>query len=197
MTHQSPVYAPAMADQAPGEWLAAAASGDHQGWERLVDRYDSLLWSIARSFRLGQADASDVVQTTWLRLLEHLDRIREPDRVGAWLATTARNECLVLLRRRTRQGVPIDIPDELVATIPPLDQPLLDGERDAELWQALHRLSDLCRSLLRLLASDPAPSYQDVALALDMPIGSVGPRRSRCLEQLRHQLSEAATGQSR
>jgi RNA polymerase sigma factor (sigma-70 family) len=156
-----------------------------------------LLWSIARSFRLGQADASDVVQTTWLRLLEHLGSIRQPERVSGWLATTARNECLALLRRQARQGGTLDNPEQLVADDAAPDEALLQGERDAQLWQALGRLSGLCQGLLRVLAADPPPSYQEVALALDMPIGSIGPRRGRCLEQLRLQLADAAAGDAR
>jgi RNA polymerase sigma factor (sigma-70 family) len=176
--------------------VASAADGNQQAWATLVDRFDGLLWSIARSFRLGQADAADVVQISWLRLLEHLTTIRQPERVGGWLATTVRHECLALLRRQARHGVPLDEPEALVADLPAAEQSLLNEERDAELWDALQRLSDLCRNLLRVLASDPAPTYLEVASALEMPVGSIGPRRGRCLEQLRRQLA-IASGESR
>src|SRR5215471_1430485 len=79
-----------------------AAGGDMQAWERLVDQYSKLIWSITAEYRLVESDAADVVQTTWLRLLEHIDRIQSPDRLGSWLATTARNECLRCLAARKR-----------------------------------------------------------------------------------------------
>jgi RNA polymerase sigma factor (sigma-70 family) len=189
--------APDVADDTPGAWVAAAIAGDQRGWEHLVERYDTLLWSIARSYRLERTDASDVVQLTWLRLLENLERLREPDRVGSWLAATARNECLAWHRRQARSGWELESPDEIVADIPPVDQILLDAERDTELWQAMQRLSDLCARLLRVLAAVPPPSYQEVSASLDMPIGSIGPRRGRCLDQLRGHLADITTGGSR
>src|SRR5690242_10417658 len=79
-----------------------AADGDRMAWERLVSQYERLIWSITVEFKLGESDAADVSQTTWLRLLEHIDRIQHPDRVGSWLAATARNECLRNLAARKR-----------------------------------------------------------------------------------------------
>jgi RNA polymerase sigma factor (sigma-70 family) len=174
-----------------GQLVRLAASGDRRAWESLVDRYEGLLWGIARSHRLDEASASDVVQTTWLRLLEHLDDLRNPDALGGWLATTARNECLRVLRHHARQ-IPIEddrIPEDAVP--PVAEARLLGEERAAELWGALATLSARCQALLRLLASDPAPSYEDVGTALDMPVGSIGPTRGRCLASLRHALTGA------
>src|SRR5215467_2243715 len=87
----------------PADSLRAAAAGDQTAWEAIVDRFSGLVWATARAHRLSRDDASDVAQTTWLRLVEHLDRIREPDKLGAWLATTARHESLRLIRRATRE----------------------------------------------------------------------------------------------
>jgi RNA polymerase sigma factor (sigma-70 family) len=168
-----------------GELVRLAASGERGAWESLVDRYEGLLWSVARSHRLDSASASDVVQTTWLKLLEHVDDLRNPDALGAWLATTARHECLRVLRHQTRT-VPTEddrIPQDSVPSN--LDAQLLAQERDAALWRAFSTLSARCQALLRMLASDPAPSYDDVSAALDMPIGSIGPTRGRCLATLR------------
>lgn len=167
--------------------LAAAAAGDPSAWDALVDRFSGLLWATARSHRLGHSDASDVVQTTWLRLLENLGRIQDPERLGGWLATVARRECLLVLRRGDREPpVPAD---EMLERIPdqrgPLDLALLEAERDAALWACFDQLSDPCRRLLRVLMADPPPAYADVADALDMPIGSIGPTRARCLGKLR------------
>src|ERR1700689_5431729 len=82
--------------------VRGAADGDRRAWERLVDQYARLIWSITVDFKLSESDAADVAQTTWLRLLEHIDRIEYPDRVGSWLAATARNECLRSLAARKR-----------------------------------------------------------------------------------------------
>lgn len=161
----------------------AAAAGDRAAWDALVDRYNGLVWSVARSYRLSTVDASDVVQTTWLRLVEHLGRLQDPERVGAWLATTARRECLRTLRHSARMVAVEDPPEQV--TEPQLDAALLMEERDRALWQAFGGLSERCQALLRLLVADPPPSYDEVSVALDMPVGSIGPTRQRCLDRLR------------
>ena len=161
----------------------AAADGDRAAWNALVDRYNGLVWSVARSHRLSAVDASDVVQTTWLRLVEHLGRLQDPERVGAWLATTARRECLRTLRHSARLLPTEELPEEGVESR--LDAALLVEERDRALWQAFGGLSDRCQTLLRVLVADPPPSYEEIGAALDMPIGSIGPTRQRCLERLR------------
>jgi RNA polymerase sigma factor (sigma-70 family) len=167
--------------------LSAAADGDQAAWNALVDRYNGLMWSIARGFRLGAADAGDAVQRAWLKLVENLDRIQEPERLAAWLATTVRRECLQLIRRnaRTRPMDETDQPELADATTPPVDDALLRQERDAELWRTFARLNERCQRLLRVLMAAPAPAYTEVAAALDMPIGSIGPTRQRCLARLR------------
>jgi RNA polymerase sigma factor (sigma-70 family) len=168
-----------------GAVVPAAKDGDRDAWNALVARYSGLIWSIARAHRLGDADAADVFQTTWLRLVEHLAELRDPERVGAWLATTARHECLRVLRVGQRHVLTDGF--ELVESAgdPDVGTRLLTDERDAALWRAFSRISERCRALLRMLAADPPPSYEDVGAALDMPIGSIGPTRGRCLEQLR------------
>jgi RNA polymerase sigma factor (sigma-70 family) len=175
------------------ELVERIRKGDAAAWDALTERYTGLLWSIARGLRLGDADAADAVQTTWLRLLENLDALRDPERVGSWLATSMRHECYDLLRRtaRVRVGAP-GATDEW-ATLPdpadPLDQALLRDERDAELWRAVGRLKPHCQRLLRVLVTDPPPSYADAAAALGMPLGSIGPTRQRCLSCLRELLA--------
>lgn len=165
--------------------VARAADGDRDAWEALVDRFTNLVWSIARGYGLPDADAADVVQTTWLRLVEHLGRIREPERVGAWLATTARREALSTRRRATRAVV---TEDERLDTGDPAAGPetlALEADRDRLLLRGLSALTERCRVLLRVLSADPPPRYAEVSAALDMPIGSIGPTRARCLERLR------------
>jgi RNA polymerase sigma factor (sigma-70 family) len=175
--------------------VAAAAAGDQEAWNALVARFNGLVWSVARAHRLSPDDASEVVQATWEKLVGHLDRLNDPSAVGAWLATTARNECLKTLRLSARQVLapPEDL--EGPAIDAGVDEGLLTSERDAALWRAFGGLDPGCQRLLRLLVADPPPSYLEVSSALDMPIGSIGPTRARCLEKLRQRA--AAAGLSR
>ena len=171
--------------------VEAARAGNSQAWDALVARFLNRVWAVARAHRLSAADAEDVVQVTWLRLVTHLDTIREPDRVGAWLATTARHECLRVLRKSGRQ-VLVGDEDRLEPTDvapAPVDARVLVTERDAALWHAVSTLSPKCQRLLRTLMADPEPTYEEVSSALDMPIGSIGPTRARCLKHLRERVA--------
>lgn len=170
------------------ELLARASGGDATAWNAIVDRFASLLWAVARGHRLGQEDAADVVQNSWLKLLDHLDDIAQPEALAGWLATTARYECLALLRKRGREHLVRD--DDLATSVVDeqvraLDASLLDDERDAQLWAALGRLSQRCQVLLRALMASDRPNYKAIAEALDMSVGSIGPTRMRCLDKLR------------
>lgn len=166
--------------------LVAAAARDDQGaWDALVRQFNGLLWSIARAYRLSDADAADAVQCTWIKLVEHLDRISEPDRLAGWLSTTARHECLQIIRRSGRLPEPTDEVGDSPDPTPDVDHELLEGERNAVLWRVFEQLPDRCRQLLRVLMASPPPSYADAALALDMPVGSLGPIRQRCLARLK------------
>ena len=172
--------------------VEGAVRGDRSSWERLVDRYLSLLWAVVRAHRLSGNDAADVVQTSWLRLIEHLPRLNDPDRIGAWLATTARRES-VLTRRRLARCQPSNEIDVLVDGVgPDVDAQLLCEERDAALWSAFGRLKPHDQALLWLLTADAGPSYVEIAAALGMPVGSIGPKRARALARLRRELVGAA-----
>jgi RNA polymerase sigma factor (sigma-70 family) len=169
--------------------VAAAARGDEAAWEEIVDRFASLVWATARAHRLSRDDAADVAQTTWLRLVENLDRIQDPERLGAWLATTARRESLRKLRLGARER-PSDEPDLFEAPAEnSVDRLLLQRERDGALWEAFSWLSDRCKTLLRLLVAEYEPSYEEVSAALGLPIGSIGPTRMRCLDRLQRRLA--------
>jgi RNA polymerase sigma factor (sigma-70 family) len=179
---------------ATGVLLKQASDGDQRAWEELVNRFTRLLWSVGRAHRLDTADAADAVQTTWLRLLEHLDRIEDPERLVSWLVTTMRRECLRTLRRTGREQP--HAPGETFEPADPADAAdvtLILAERDAMLWTAFDRMPERCRKLLRLLMTSPPPPYEAVAALLDMPIGSIGPTRKRCLSALRTQLEQAET----
>lgn len=170
--------------------LAASARGEQAAWDELVRRFNGLLWSVARGFRLQVGETDDAVQNAWLRLVENLDRISDPDHLGSWLATTTRRECLQVLRRRSRIGYPTESLETLQVAdpAPDLDAALLADERDAALWAAVHDLPGRCWALLRTLMASPPPSYAEVAAALDMAIGSIGPTRQRCLDHLRRRV---------
>ena len=170
--------------------MARARNGDQTCWDALVARHGGRVWAVARAHRLSAADADDVFQVTFLRLVTHIDTIRDPSRVGAWLKTTARHECLRILRKSNRT-VPsgddeiLDSPDPF---LPPIEARLEADERQVALHAAIERLSEQCQRLLRVLMADPEPSYEEVGQALDMPIGSIGPTRGRCLQRLRREL---------
>jgi RNA polymerase sigma factor (sigma-70 family) len=165
----------------------AAARGDRVAWDGLVEEFGGMVWAIARAHRLSAADAADVAQSTWLRLFKHLDSIHEPERVGAWLATTARRECLRVLRVAQRHVLS---EDELAKAecIDSALEDILTAERDEVLWRCFAQLRPSDQALLRLLVADPRPGYEEIAAALDMPIGSIGPTRGRALDRLRQEL---------
>lgn len=169
--------------------VARVRDGDVEAWVVLTDRFTGLLWSIARGMRLSEADAADAVQATWLRLAENLDSVREPERLGGWLAATVRRECDERLRRseRVRPGGRDAAGgwNGVLSVADPLDEALLHDGRDAALWRALGSLEPFCQRLLRVLMAYPPPSYAEVSAALDVPVGSIGPSRQRCLECLR------------
>jgi RNA polymerase sigma factor (sigma-70 family) len=176
------------------ELVRDAAQGDQKAWNALVERFSGLIWHVARGHRLGDADAADVSQTVWLRLLESLPRLREPAAVAGWLVTTTRHESLRTLRRAGRE-----LPDDHIDLVADRVSQELGPEAVVDLAEtgdlvrrALTRLSVRCQLLLRALAYTPDRSYADVSLALDMPIGSIGPTRGRCLGHLRRSLRSEA-----
>lgn len=169
------------------ELMVAAADGDTEAWDVLLKRFSGLVWSIARVYRLGPADAADVSQVVWLRLLENLGRIRQPDNVGSWLASVTRHECLRIVQRSDREmATPDDIGSAQGDCAEDVDRRLWADECTTALHQAFDTLPPRWRMLLKVLMADPAPCYEEVAAALVMPIGSIGPTRQRSLDRLRH-----------
>jgi RNA polymerase sigma factor (sigma-70 family) len=172
--------------------LSSARDGDQEAWNRLVDRFAGTVWAIARAHRLDEATAADVSQTTWLKLVEHLDGIEQPERVGAWLATTARRESLRVIRMSDRQvptGEDFDLLQAPNAWAP--DGDVLADERRHLLFELVSQLPCRCRLILNLLSADTPLTYRELSEALEMPIGSIGPTRARCLEHLRRLASRA------
>jgi RNA polymerase sigma factor (sigma-70 family) len=173
--------------------VRGAISGSQDAWDQLVERFSGLVWSVARSQSLNTADASDVSQTVWLRLAEHISTLRDPDRVGAWLAVTTRHEAQRVHKRRQFQ---VPVSTERLVRLPeanprPPEADLVASEDSAALWKAFGTLGEACRSLLRMLINDPPPSYAVVSETLGLPVGSIGPTRSRCLHHLREQFELA------
>jgi RNA polymerase sigma factor (sigma-70 family) len=171
-----------------------ANNGEKSAWDQLVERYAPLVWSICRRYQLDRPDADDVGQGVWLRLVEHLPALRDPAALPGWIATTTRRECLRVLRagqRRDEHERPL--PPESAAEIAgragaEADLPgsgLLEAELMDALRAGLMSLSTRCRELLLLLIQDPPLAYADIGARLQLPVGSIGPTRGRCLEALR------------
>jgi RNA polymerase sigma factor (sigma-70 family) len=170
----------------PGDLVRAAAAGDGAAFAALVDRFAGMVWHVARAFRLNDADSADVSQSVWLRLATHIGGIREPDTIGAWLRTTAQNECLSLLRRTGRMvPVGLDVAERADSSAPGVDVGLIADERRRAYAEAFSSLPPRCQALFRLLAADPAITYPRIAEILDIPQGSLGPTRLRCIERVR------------
>jgi RNA polymerase sigma factor (sigma-70 family) len=186
-----------MDDEGPGvaDLVAAAAAGDAQAWDAIVDRYAPLVMSVVRRYRMRSDDGLDVAQTVWLRLVEHLKDIREPRALPGWIVVTTSRECLRLLagEQRTRPMDALQLAEQVsgVDDTPP-DADLLHTERREALLAAFAELSDRQRALLLLLVKDPPPSYEEISVRLDMPLGSIGPTRARALQRLRRSAPIAA-----
>lgn len=189
----SPVSLPPMTEVSTTDLVTSAGAGDRKAWDALVDRYARLVWSVIRGFRLDEATAGDVSQTVWLRLVENLDRIRNPERLASWLATTARNEA-IRTKRLYDRTVPTAVEFQIVDSEPAVEAGLLATERDAEVAGAFAVLEDDCQDLLRAVTADPPLDYETIAEMLGRPIGSIGPTRARCLEKLRRALESIQTG---
>ena len=167
--------------------VSRARSGDREAWEALVGRFRGLVVAVTRSFRLAPEDAADAVQQTWLRLFESIDRVREPERLAAWIATTARRECLRLLRVGGREDPTDDIERHRDPTgrFPDPGQELISAQERSTVRAAVLALPDRHRRLMTVLMATTQPSYSTVAEALEMPVGSIGPTRMRAIERLR------------
>ncbi len=166
--------------------VTSARDGDSASWDAVVDRFLPLVHRVISNYRLSSADAADVNQTVWLRLVEHVGELREPAALAGWIVTTARRESLRLLEARSR-SLPVDpqaatldvVDDEDVA------EGLLRDERAQALREALNELPAERRELLALLSTDPPTSYDEISRRLGIPVGSIGPTRARALAQLR------------
>ena len=173
--------------------VTRAAGGDPTAWNDIVERYAPLVWSICARFQLGNSDREDVAQSVWLLLVEQLGKLREPAALPGWLATTTHRECLRVVTaasKTERRGTLDDALQFVDNTI--IDEEILMAERNAALRAAFAELPPRYQQLLGMLAKDPPVSYAEISATLQIPVGSIGPQRARCLERLRKSPALAA-----
>ncbi len=168
--------------------LTRARTGDKQAWDALVERYAPLIWSICCTYQLGHADSRDVGQSVWRRLADQVDEIRDLAALPGWLATTTRRECGRIPCTARRPHAPVyavnaeNLPDRQAD---PADEELLAAERHAALREAFSRLPPDGQQLIAMLSADPPVPYTEISARLGIPVASIGPKRSRCLDKLR------------
>jgi RNA polymerase sigma factor (sigma-70 family) len=186
----APLYVTDYRQLSDSDLIAACRDGEEAAWDALVARYERLVYTIPSRYGLTPAEINDVFQSVWLALLKNLENLRQPDRIAAWLVTTTRRECWE--RRRGvnyEKVITSDLDDQIVrakSEEPSPDEIVATYEKHEALRRAMDKMDSRCRRLLRLLYFDPSiPSYADVASKLNMPIGSIGPLRARCLKKLR------------
>ncbi len=159
-------------------------AGDQQAWRALVDALKGVAWKVLNSYDIGAEDRNDAFASTFFRLFERLDSIREPAKLPGWVATTARNEANAAYRRKSRVSVMAEVPLRAIDHAEPTEA-MEDDELRRAMRAALARLSPAQQALMRLLSADPPLAYEDISRLLDIPIGSIGPTRQRCLQRLR------------
>lgn len=178
--------------------LLRARDGDSNAWAEIVRRYSSVVFGTVRSFRLQEADVFDAVQMTWLRLAENVRRVQFPDRLAGWLATTARRECLQILRQQAKHApVMTDVmADSIVDPCVGPEQRVIDHDLRQTLWSLVAELPPQRRMLLRALFADNPRPYTELVRTAGIPLGGIGPTRARALKQLRRRLDEYGIGLS-
>ena len=169
----------------PAELVDLAANGGPAAWEELVRRFGPLVTSVVRGCGVRAADVADVAQTTWMRLFQHLPRLREPERVASWLVVTARHESWRTLERSHRAVAVPEVDDRRAEATPDPSDHVIAAERRDAVAAAMRRLPARSRQLLDVLVWQETP-YASAAHELGVPVGSLGPTRQRCLRTLAH-----------
>jgi RNA polymerase sigma factor (sigma-70 family) len=179
------------------ELLQSAGAGDQCAWEQLVRRFEPAVAAMVSSFRLQDADARDAAQRTWLQMIEYHGQVREPEALAGWLKTTARRECLRIVRDQ-RRTEPLDGMEGAECTDVSIDieQRVIDADTKRQLGQLIRRLPQRSSALLGLLFQEDPPCYAELSRKTGIPVGSIGPTRARALIQLRR-LIAAQAGASR
>jgi RNA polymerase sigma factor (sigma-70 family) len=175
--------------------LLGIQHGDSAAWNEILRRYGKLVSMTVRSFRLQEADAVDAMQMTWQRLAENAHRVQFPERLGGWLATTARRECLHILRQVKLGPICTDMgPEPASDPLGGPEQRAVDANMTRTLRKLIDELSPRRRTLIRMLFIDDPCSYDEVARITGVPLGGIGPTRARALRQLRDKLDEHEVG---
>jgi RNA polymerase sigma factor (sigma-70 family) len=193
--HTNRVSSRTGAEPVVDDLVTRARNGDKRAWDALVERYSPLIWFICRRHRLSDADTEDVGQSVWLHLVTQLGKVRDPAALPGWLATTTRRECLRVLHAAREQpaaryGLDAEsLPAEQAGTV---EQELLAAERHAALREAFLALPLDGQRLIALLLEDPPVPYAEISARLNIPVGSIGPNRGRCLDKLRRAPAIAA-----
>jgi len=184
-------YATTGATPSVADLLLRVGNGDQAAWDEIIHRHGKRVFATVRSFRLQEADVLDAVQMTWLRLAEHAHQIHYPEQLGGWLATTARRECLSILRHAQRtpsfcEAALEEVADPLVGP----EQCVINADITRRLWNLVSELSPRRQTLLRALFADHPRPYAEVARSCEIPPGGIGPTRARALAQLRDKLEQ-------
>jgi RNA polymerase sigma factor (sigma-70 family) len=178
------------------ELVKRALADDDAAWRTIVDRLAGVVWKVLNLYSLDRADREDAFASTFLRLYQRLDTVRDPEKLPGWVATTARREANAIWRAQQRMVVMAELPlAELTADT--VAEPVLEGELLQMVLRAFELLPADGQALLRLLTAVPPLSYADIAELLDMPRGSIGPKGGRLLAQLRRMLSSYTSGDTR
>jgi RNA polymerase sigma factor (sigma-70 family) len=196
MTIPTISYVPADATTSVADLLLRISDGDPAAWDELLRRYSKLVSTTVRSFRLQEADALDAIQMTWLRFAENAHRVQFPERLGGWLATTARRECLHILRQAKLRPDFTDVMMNETVSEPSADpeQHAIDTHTTRTLRKLIDELSPRRRTLLQVLFTDDHYSYAEAARIAGIPLGGIGPTRARALQQLRAKLDQYQLG---
>lgn len=189
MTINSDTPTSALRSVAVAELLPMVSYGDPSAWEEILRRYGRLVTATVHSFGLQHADALDVIQTTWLRLAENTHRIRDPQRLAGWLATTARRECFRIFRQAARITSCVD-PVNLIDSSTGPERRAIDADTTRALWTLVEQLSPRQQVVLRALFTDHPYPYTDITRITRIPQGAIGPTRARALAQLRSRLKQ-------
>jgi RNA polymerase sigma factor (sigma-70 family) len=173
-------------DLSPEELLPAVCRGEAWAWPALVGRYERLVRAVAARHRLAPDEVSDVVQTTWLRLIQHVEDIRDPRALPAWLGTTAAREAVAVRRRSRREVTVADVDTAETSDVEEQLAVLWSGQL---LRRAMADLSPRERRLIEILLLPDELSYREIGRRLGMPVGSIGPVRQRAFRRLRRTLA--------
>jgi RNA polymerase sigma factor (sigma-70 family) len=170
--------------------VKACQRGESEAWDEVLDRYGRLIWSVALRLGLQSEEAEEVFQRTWVAIVESIGKLRQPDRLVSWIASTARNQGLRLLdeKSRHRREAPLSetISDSSPSAEEKADAALVRQQETTALYQALDQLDERCQLLLKMLFfEEPSPDYQEIARRTGLAVGSIGPIRARCLKRLR------------